>query len=98
MERVKAGMMAWSRAGHDRGKLYVIVEVGEEFVWLSDGRLRPLDNPKKKRWKHIQVRKQIPEELRGLLWEQVRNEEIRRSIKAVQQEISGGRDVKSRCN
>lgn len=76
--------MAWSLAGHDRGKLYVIVRADEEYAWLCDGRLRPLENPKKKKWKHIQVMKQIPEELKASDWKSMRNEEIKRSIKTVE--------------
>lgn len=49
MEKVQRGMMAWSQAGHDRGKLYVIVGMNREYVWLCDGSIRPLENPKKKK-------------------------------------------------
>lgn len=84
MGKAERGMMAWSLAGHDRGKLYVIVRADEEYAWLCDGRLRPLENPKKKKWKHIQVMKQIPEELKASDWKSMRNEEIKRSIKTVE--------------
>lgn len=82
------GMMAWSLAGHDRGKLYVVVRADEEYAWLSDGSTRPLGNPKKKKWKHIQVIKRIPEELAASDWESIKNEEIRHSIKTVEQELN----------
>ena len=49
MERAERGMMAWSLAGHDRGKLYVIAGVEEKYAWLCDGDIRPLEKPKKKR-------------------------------------------------
>lgn len=48
------GQFVTSRSGHDRGTLYVIVAEEDEFVYLSDGRLKGPDNPKKKRRKHIQ--------------------------------------------
>lgn len=98
MGSIVRGMMAWSLAGHDRGKLYVIVRADEEYAWLCDGKLRPLENPKKKKWKHIQVMKRIPAELEALAWEDIRNEEIKHSIKTVKQELSGGNDVKGRCD
>ena len=49
------GHFATARAGHDAGILYVIV--GEEggYVYLSDGRLRTIQHPKKKNCKHIQM-------------------------------------------
>lgn len=75
------GMLAWSRAGHDKDSLYVIVKAEDEYVYLSDGRLKPLEHPKKKKKKHIQVMKQIPEELLGLTVETIKNEEIRKTIR-----------------
>ena len=41
MDRYEAGMLAWSRAGHDTGQLYVIMCVENEYVFLTDGRLKP---------------------------------------------------------
>lgn len=87
MGKAERGMMAWSLAGHDRGKLYVIVRADEEYAWLCDGRLRPLENPKKKRWKHIQVMKRIPEEPDASDWENIKNEEIKHRIKTVEKEL-----------
>ena len=83
MERAERGMMAWSLAGHDRGKLYVIAGVEEKYAWLCDGDIRPLEKPKKKKWKHIQIMKRIPVEFRDIQWEHVKNEEIRHSINAI---------------
>ena len=75
------GMLAWSRAGHDKDRLYVVVKTEAEYVYLSDGRLKPVEHPKKKKAKHIQVMKQIPEELLGLTVETIKNEEIRKTIR-----------------
>ena len=48
------GRLAFSRAGHDKGKLYLIVRQEGERVWLADGRTRGVLSPKKKNRKHIQ--------------------------------------------
>lgn len=77
----EAGMLAWSRAGHDKDKLYVIVKTEGEYVYLSDGRLKPVEHPKKKKIRHIQIVRQIPEELLGLNIETIKNEEIRKVIR-----------------
>ena len=77
----EAGMLAWSRAGHDKDKLYVIVKTEGEYVYLSDGRLKPVDHPKKKKIRHIQIVRQIPEELLGLNIVTIKNEEIRKAIR-----------------
>ena len=55
MDRYKAGMLARSKAGHDTGKVYVIIEVDDTYVYLADGSIRTLKNPKKKKRKHVQV-------------------------------------------
>lgn len=78
------GMMASSKAGHDRNEIYVIVGEDEKYVYLCDGRLKTLERPKKKSKKHIQIIKAgIDEKLRRRLQENapVRNEEIRYAIK-----------------
>mgnify|MGYP004512520953 CR=1 FL=1 len=75
------GMLAWSRAGHDKDKIYVIVKTEGEYVYLSDGKLKPLEHMKKKKIKHIQGMKKIPEELLDLTAETINNEQIRKAIR-----------------
>lgn len=55
MERYKAGMLARSKAGHDAGKVYVIIDTDDAYVYLADGRIRTLGRPKKKKKKHVQL-------------------------------------------
>lgn len=58
------GMLAVSRAGHDRDVLYLIVREEGERVYLADGVHRTYAAPKKKNRRHIQtVRSGIPPEL-----------------------------------
>ena len=49
------GFLASSKAGHDKDKIYVIIKEDAEYVWLADGKIKTIDNPKKKRKKHIQL-------------------------------------------
>lgn len=49
------GHFATAGAGHDAGTLYVIVREEGGYVYLSDGRLRTVQHPKKKNCKHIQI-------------------------------------------
>lgn len=55
MDRYETGMLAKSKAGHDKGHVYVIFNVDETYVYLIDGSIRKLDRPKKKKKKHVQV-------------------------------------------
>ena len=78
------GMLAVSRAGHDKGALYVVVGCEGDFVYLCDGRLKLMASPKKKRLKHIQpVNRQVDKELLHRLktGKMVRDEEIKFAIK-----------------
>lgn len=77
------GMFASSKAGHDKDTIYVIVREAEEYVYVSDGKLRPVDNPKKKNKKHIQIMKKKSDDmLREKLknGQQIDNEEVRKAI------------------
>ena len=42
-----------SLTGHDVGELYVVVRVEGKFVYLVNGKSKPLNNPKKKNIKHV---------------------------------------------
>lgn len=55
IDNVERGMLAKSKAGHDKGHLYVIYEADEAYVYLVDGKIRTVGNPKKKKKKHVQI-------------------------------------------
>lgn len=55
MERFEIGMLAKSKAGHDKNSIYVIINADETYVYLVDGILKTIDNPKRKKRKHIQI-------------------------------------------
>ena len=79
------GMFAISLAGHDKNQIYVIMKQDAEYVYLADGRLRPIEKPKKKKRKHIQLIKTgLDEELLKKLRDNriIYNEDIKRALKA----------------
>ena len=55
MDRYQTGMLAKSKAGHDTGKVYVIMDIDDTYVYLADGRIRALDKLKRKKKKHVQI-------------------------------------------
>ena len=82
------GWLAASLAGHDKKKIYIIIEETDDSVVLADGECRPLEKPKTKKKKHIQViKKTMDDELSARLrkGENCRNEEIKRAIKLYKQ-------------
>ena len=54
-DRIEKGMLAKSKAGHDKEKVYVIYDVDDTYVYLVDGIIRKIENPKRKKRKHMQV-------------------------------------------
>ena len=42
------GSFVSSKAGHDKGQIYIIIRETEEYIYLSDGKIRSLDKLKKK--------------------------------------------------
>ncbi|MCU6762236.1 Uncharacterised protein [uncultured Roseburia sp.] len=61
------GKLAVSTSGHDRGRIYVIVKEEHDLVYLSDGKIKLVEHPKKKNKKHIQIIKRLPNEVIQLL-------------------------------
>jgi hypothetical protein len=51
----KLGYFAISLAGHDKGRIYMIVSEEGEMLGLCDGIRRPMGNPKYKKKKHVQI-------------------------------------------
>ena len=52
--QLRPGMLVKSKAGHDKGCIYVVISVKNEYVYLADGDLRPLSRMKKKNIRHLQ--------------------------------------------
>lgn len=78
------GMFAVSLAGHDKGQMYLVIEEEDDMVYLADGKSRKLENPKKKKKKHLQVIKtdvdiMLADKLKKK--QTIHNEEIKSAIK-----------------
>lgn len=52
-EGIMPGMAVISKAGHDKGKIYLVISVEGSFVWLADGWIRTISKLKMKRCKHV---------------------------------------------
>lgn len=77
------GLLATSKAGHDKDSVYVIIKEEGEYVCLADGEGRTVEKPKRKNKKHIQLikKKRLPESTGGF-----NNIDIKRIIKEYQKE------------
>lgn len=74
MELYKKGNLAISKAGRDKGQIYVIINEDSEYVYLCNGTVRTADKPKKKRKKHVQPI------VNGVVCEDFANNEIIREV------------------
>ncbi len=80
--------LAISRSGHDKDSIYVIIKEEANLVYLADGKLKPVEKPKRKNRKHIQIIKKLPKEITEVFTqENFRNEEVKRAIKLYQKSI-----------
>lgn len=58
------GRVAYSKAGRDKGRLFIVIGIlDEDFVLISDGDLRPVEKPKKKRIKHLKYTDLVAENI-----------------------------------
>ena len=53
---LKIGQIVKSKAGRDKGRVFLICRIiDEQYVLVCDGDLRKLNNPKKKKVKHLMI-------------------------------------------
>ena len=72
------------KAGHDKNQIYFLLKEDEEYVYLVNGTTKPLEKPKKKNRKHIQLIKNLPIEVTGIMDAGTTNENVKRAIKIYQ--------------
>jgi len=53
MQNVKKGLIVRTISGHDKNEIFIVVETTKNFAYLTNGKNRPLDKPKRKNIKHI---------------------------------------------
>ena len=76
-----------SLAGHDRGSLFYVVDTEDGYVMIADGKGRKLENPKRKKLKHVRrvsrTGTQVADKL--LYGDKVLNSELRRTLASFRQ-------------
>jgi len=79
-----------STAGRDKG--YLLCVVGEEdgYVLVCDGKERPLEHPKRKNPRHIELLAQLP----VLTWELRGNQALRKALNRIAAECRFEQDMK----
>lgn len=79
------GKVVYSKAGRDAGKFFIIVSIlDEKYVFVSDGDLRTVDKPKKKKIKHLGFTDAFAADIRASLLskEKITNSRIRKCLQS----------------
>lgn len=79
---VLIGSVVRSKAGRDKGDLFIVLAREGEYAYLANGDLRKVDTPKKKKLKHLQPSGKISEFIQNKLETvgKVTNSEVRKAL------------------
>ena len=82
MRQYEIGMLVQSKSGHDQGTVYVIMDMQGDYLFLVDGTIKKMSNPKKKNKKHVQRSDSVLHEFMDLYQnDAIRDDYIKRQIK-----------------
>ena len=83
---MEVGRVVLSRAGRDQGHYFVLVDVIDaNYVAIANGCQRKVDNPKKKKIKHLAAKPELLEEIRKKIFSKKRifDSEVRNKLDAI---------------
>ncbi len=79
-----------SLAGRDHGELFYVIDVEDNYVLIANGKGRKLENPKRKKLKHVRrvsrTETRVAVKIRS--GDKVLNSELRRDLAAFGQEFN----------
>ncbi|NLP00521.1 MAG: RNA-binding protein [Clostridiaceae bacterium] len=62
------GRYAWSKSGRDKDRLFIIIGIyDDQHVLIADGEYRRVENPKKKKLKHLNITNKIADEIQTIV-------------------------------
>ena len=84
---IELGNVVKSIAGRDKGNYFVVVGIDEKenYIYLVDGNIRKVENPKKKKLKHIELTNYYDENLADRINKKrkITNQEVKRFLKEI---------------
>ena len=88
MEIAKSNIIR-SDAGRDKGKIFAVLAVEGEFLLLADGKSRKVENPKRKKRRHVLFVSAEENRLADKLkrGEKITNSELRRTLAIFREEV-----------
>lgn len=88
---VTLGQVVYSKAGRDSGEKFIVIGiVDEQHVLVSDGSLRRIEKPKKKKIKHLNLTENIIDSLNKKLINSIKvaNSEIKKALLSNEENIA----------
>jgi large subunit ribosomal protein L14e len=56
MRELRVGQVVMSNAGRDKGRYMLVIKIlDQDYIYVADGDLRTVKNPKKKKIKHLRI-------------------------------------------
>ncbi|KUO68712.1 MAG: 50S ribosomal protein L14 [Clostridia bacterium BRH_c25] len=86
MQDLSIGQIVISTAGRDKDhKFVVLCIIDDQYVYISDGGIRKLEKPKRKKIKHLRKLNHVAGEIKDKLesCEKLNNSEIRKLLKSI---------------
>lgn len=80
------GKVVYSKSGRDKDRLFIILGIiNDDYVYISDGDLRPVEKPKKKKIKHLNISDKVAEDIRDLILhdDKISNLMIKKSLRSM---------------
>ena len=79
-----------SLAGRDKGKFFYVIDTEDNYVLIADGKGRKLENPKRKKLKHVRrvSRTETRVAMKILNGDKVLNSELRRDLATFGQQFN----------
>ena len=77
------GQVVYSKSGHDKGDVQMIIAIDGDFLLLADGKRRKLEKPKRKKKLHVQPTFYVENEVAAKLQEgaYVLDADIKKALK-----------------
>lgn len=94
---ITLGQVVYSKAGRDTGRMFLISGIENEiFVYISDGDLRRIEKPKRKKIKHLRLTNIVAEPISSKLIRKIKvsNAEIRKALEVYREQpenLAGGK-------
>ena len=87
---VVLGHVVYSKAGRDEGKIFVVTGlIDANYAYISDGDLRRVEKPKKKKIKHLVITKDVIDTIANKISADIKvtNAELRKALLEIQKPV-----------